>query len=148
MQLGLSYDYNNLNTLKAGWNRLADDSRRRTTQSILLNWGLSISEKLAVEGIVSYLQQERRITQVVGTDIARASGFGDAVVLLNYTLFSSPDQSSSFRIAGGVKVPLGDFNRTNDLGLILNAELQPGSGAWDFILWSQWTQTFAIQHSE
>ena len=147
LQLGLSYDFNNLNTLRAGWDRLADDSRRRTTQSILLNWGISISEKLAVEGILSYLQQERKITQRVGTDIARASGLGDAVLLLTYTLFSSLDQSSSLRIAGGVKAPLGDFNRTNDLGLILNAELQPGSGAWDVILWSQWTQNFAFRPS-
>jgi hypothetical protein len=37
VQIGLNYDYNNLNTLNDGSNKLNDNSRLRITHSILLN---------------------------------------------------------------------------------------------------------------
>ncbi len=147
LQFSLSYDYNNLNTLRAGWQRLDDKSRERNTHSALLNWSISLSNKIAVEGIFSYLQQERRIVQSVGTDITRASGIGDAVFLLNYNIYSSTELARSWRAAIGLKTPLGAFDRRNKQDLILNAELQPGSGAWDLIFWTQWTQNFAFRPS-
>ncbi|MEO0338118.1 MAG: transporter [Bacteroidota bacterium] len=147
LQFSLSYDYNNLNTLRAGWQRLSDNSRERNTHSALLNWSISLSKRFSLEGIFSYLQQERRIVQSVGTDVTRASGIGDAVFLLNYNIFSTPDLSTSWRAAIGVKTPLGAFDRRNNQDLILNAELQPGSGAWDIILWTQWSQSFTFRPS-
>ena len=147
VQLRFSYDYNNLNTLKAGWEQLKDDSRRRLSHTALLSWGVSLSEKWAVEGILSYIWQERRITQDVGVDIARANGIADAVFLVSYNIWTSKDYSSSWRLAIGGKLPFGDFNRTDTRGFILNAELQPGSGAYDAILWTQWTQTLSFRPS-
>ena len=147
IQLTLSYDYNNLNTLKAGWEQLDDDSRERLTHSFLLNWGVNLSKKLSVEGILSFIQQERRITQLVGSDIARTRGLGDAVFLVNYSLFSSQDQSKNLRLALGFKAPLGDFNQRSPLGPVYNAELQPGSGSWDGILWTQWASAFSFRPS-
>lgn len=146
-QLRLAYDYNSLNTLKAGWKGLEDNSRKRLTQTALFSWGLSLSEKWSAEGIFSYIWQERRITQDVGVDIAKADGIADAVFLLNYSIWTSKDYSSSWRVALGGKLPFGNFNQTDNRGLILSAELQPGSGAFDAILWTQWTQTLSTRPS-
>lgn len=147
LQLRFSYDYNNLNTLRAEWSRLEDDSRKRLTRSYMLNWGLQLSGRWSVEGILPYIQQERIIDQGRGLDIAQASGMGDAIVLLNYTLLQSPDGTNAWRLALGTKMPLGAFDRTNELGLVYNAELQPGSGAWDLISWSQYQDGFRFRPS-
>lgn len=146
-QLRLSYDYNNLNTLKSGWERLEDDSRQRLSHTILLSWGLSLSKKWAIEGLLSYIWQERKIIQDVGIDVAQTNGLADAVFLIHYNIWTSTDNSSHWRIALGSKLPFGDFNQTDHRGLVLNAELQPGSGAYDAILWTQWTQSLNLRPS-
>lgn len=136
MQLSLSYDFNNLNTLRSGWKKLNDRSRQRTTHSALLNWGISLSERWSLEGIWSYLWQIRKVTQT-DTDLTQTNGLGDAVFLINYKLWSAKNERTSWRTAIGLKVPLGAVDRTNDLGLTVSEELQPGSGAWDVIFWTQ-----------
>lgn len=144
-QFSLAYDYNNLNTLRSAWNRLDDQSRQRLTHSLMLNWGINFSNTFSVEGILSYLIQERRIQQPIGSDLARTKGIGDAVILLNFTLLSAPDHA--LRAALGTKIPIGNFNQRDEQGLIYNAELQPGSGAWDAIGWMQWSQSFSFRPS-
>lgn len=147
LQLNLAYDYNRLNTLKSGWNRLDDNSRERLTRSYFLDWSISFGERLSLEGILPYIQQERNITQITGTDFSNTSGLGDMISLLHYTLLRSKMGNESLRIAGGVKAPLGRFDLTNDLGIVYNAELQPGSGAWDIIFWAQYLGTFGFRPS-
>ena len=44
-------------------------------------------------------------------------------------------------------MPLGDSNKRNEQGLALNADLQPGSGAWDYITWGQLSQVFPFRPS-
>jgi len=147
LQLNLSYDYNKLNNLKVGSQSLDDKSRLRLTHASLLNWSLNLSNKIAIEGILSYLIQERRINQVIGKDLARTQGFGDALLLVNIQLYSNTLKTSQLRTAFGIKAPLGSYNERNDIGLIYNAELQPGSGAWDAIGWIQWSQSFGFRPS-
>ena len=51
--IGLNYDYNHLNTLNAGSDKLDDDSRLRNTNSVLLNLGYSFTDRLSVEALFS-----------------------------------------------------------------------------------------------
>ena len=53
IQVGLNYDYNNLNTLNSGTENLNDDSRLRITHSVLLNAGYSITDRLSAEQLSS-----------------------------------------------------------------------------------------------
>ena len=62
--IGLSYDYNNLNTLNAGSSKLDDDSRLRVTNSVLLSTRDILSlTGLSVESLFTWVNQLRTITQ-------------------------------------------------------------------------------------
>ncbi len=146
MQLSLSYDYNNLNTLKAGWEKLDDDTRERITHSALLNWGVAVNNRISVEGIFSYLSQVRKVT-LTSTDITQTNGIGDAVFLINYRLWTAKNKASNWRAALGVKAPLGATDRKDDRGIRVSEELQPGSGAWDAIVWTQFSHNLKVRPS-
>lgn len=137
LQVSLRYDLNTLETLKVGTDVLNDDSRNRKTHSALLQLGYSFSERLSVDALFSWVRQERTITQFGNTDFTATNGIGDAVFLLKYKLFATPQNQTVVTGALGLKAPIGasDLNTTDGLPII--ADLQPGSGAWDGILWGQ-----------
>jgi len=50
-------------------------------------------------------------------------------------------------IGVGPKIPLGASDKTNEIGLTYNADLQPGSGAWDGVLFAQFSHILDIRSS-
>lgn len=139
-QFGVFYDYNNLNTLKEGSKELRDNSRLRITNSILFNFSYNITERLLVEGLISWVNQKREITQLSNLNLDQTSGIGDGVLLLRYMILNNEDYSL---IAGvGGKIPIGSTKETNDLGIRLNADLQPGSNSFDFLFTSTFIKRF------
>lgn len=135
LQFNLSYDFNNLNTLKSGKKTLDDNSRNRTTHSILLELGYSFSDRFSIDAFFSYVKQERLINQI---DFTFTQGIGDMIMLFKYQLIKG--ENNNALIGGGMKLPIGSSNRKNKIGIPLNADLQPGSGSFDFIGWGQWTR--------
>ncbi len=147
LQINLSYDYNNLNTLNDGKNELDDDARLRTTNSILLNTSYSITNNLAIEGLLTWVEQKRVISQFGNENKTRSSGIGDGVLLVKYSFNDVLGQNSSIRVGLGAKIPIGSTSETNNQGIILNADLQPGSGAWDIIYWTQFSKYFNFRET-
>jgi len=133
--VGLNYDYNNLNTLKAGASRLDDDARLRNTNSVLLNLGYSFTDRFSVETLFSWVNQTRTITQFGNQDFTETTGLGDAVFLVKYAMPDLLGRASTLSLGVGGKPPLGKSDLTTGQGLQLNADLQPGSGAWDVLGW-------------
>lgn len=133
IQFNLSYDLNVLNTLKAGSQVLADRTRKRTTHSLLLELGYSITDRWSVDVLLSGVRQERQITQSVGEDFTRTTGIGDATILTKYSLLNTERMSLTPGI--GVKLPTGASDLLREDGIGLSADLQPGSGATDLIYW-------------
>ncbi|MCA0152670.1 hypothetical protein [Winogradskyella vincentii] len=131
--LGLSYDFNNLNTLKNENETLDDNSRLRTTHSILLNAGYSFTDRLSIEGLFTWVNQRRIISQFDEENLDQTYGIGDAVILVRYKVINNIEKSFRLDIGFGVKLPLGSSTETNDQGIVLNADLQPGSNSWDLI---------------
>lgn len=136
IQIGLSYDYNNLNTLNSGTENLNDNSRLRITHSVLLNVGYSITDRFSAEALFSWVNQRRKISQLDNNTLDQTSGVGDAVVLLKYNFPKLLGENSAFNIGLGTKIPIGSSTETNDIGIVLNSDLQPGSNAWDIIYYS------------
>lgn len=128
-QGSLSYDLNNLETLKQGGEKLNDQSRQRQTHSTLLKLGYTFSSKFSIDGFLSYIRQERIISNSFGSNKTVTNGLGDAVVMLKYRL------NTQLTFGYGLKIPLGPSDLKNESGLNLNADLQPGSGAWDNIIY-------------
>ena len=70
-----------------------------------------------------------------GSNSFSASGIGDMSFLLKYSLMPLNIASSrELAVGSGFKLPNGSKNVIDD-GTALNFNLQPGTGAWDFILW-------------
>ena len=133
--VGMNYDYNNLNTLNAGRERLDDNSRLRVTNSILLNLGYSLSDRLSVEGLLTWVNQKRTITQFGNENLSETAGIGDAVFLVKYAIPEILGKTSVLNFGLGTKAPLGRSDLTTEEGFQLTADLQPGSGAWDGLGW-------------
>lgn len=136
LSLGLNYDYNNLNTLNAGKDKLDDSSRQRITNSVLMNVGYSFSDRLAVEGLFTWVNQTRTIEQFGNTNFTETSGIGDGVVLLKYAIPDVLGQATVLNFGVGTKIPLGRSDFLTEQGIQLTADLQPGSGAWDGLVWT------------
>ena len=135
LQVGINYDYNNLNTLNAGSRKLDDDSRQRITNSILANIGYSFSDKLSIETLLTWVNQTRTITQFGNENFTETVGIGDAVVLLKYAFPNLFKNNTVLNIGIGSKIPLGKSDILTEQGIQLTADLQPGSGAFDGIGW-------------
>ena len=135
IQLNLSYDLNNLRTLKQGTTKLESDYRQRQTHAVLLEFGYSLSERFSVDGFFSFVRQERLI-QNPGTpeNFTFSQGIGDAVVLLKYRLLER------LVIGYGIKAPFGSSDELRQDGVPLGADLQPGSGSWDQLLYLSFSQ--------
>ncbi len=139
--MGLSYVYNLLDNVYEGTNYLEDNTRNRISQSILMQADYGVSEKFSLSGLFTYISQERNISAYQGaTNTVSASGIGDALLLIKYNLIPLTilkEQELSFGL--GTKIPLGKSDLTSN-GVLLPADMQPGTGSWDFILWSYYSQ--------
>ena len=133
---GINYDFNKLNTLKAGKLTLDDESRKRITNSILVNVGYSFTDQFSVEALFTWVNQTRTITQFGNENLTEATGIGDAVFLAKYAIPAVLGKQSVLNFGLGAKAPLGKSNLNTNQGIQLTADLQPGSGAWDLILWT------------
>ncbi len=146
-QFSISYDHLVLNTLKEGSITLDDQSRIRKTKSILTEVGYGITKRIAVDILIPYVYQERRIEQFGRTDFVSTNGIGDIALLLKYKLTDPLDTRQNLLLGIGPKMPTGksDFTRTD--GILLNADLQPGSGAWDGLLYAFYNRNFSFRPS-
>ena len=79
-QFSPSWDLNYMNTLKQGRQTVMDQSRRRLTQSFLFETGYSISDRLYISGLFTYVLQTRRVEQFGSVNRDFLHGIGDAVV--------------------------------------------------------------------
>ncbi|MEM6319629.1 MAG: transporter [Bacteroidota bacterium] len=147
IQLALTYDLNVLETLKSGNRTLEDNSRSRRTHSGIFEVGYGISERFSVDGFFSFVRQEREIRQFGNTNFVATNGIGDAVILLKYKLFATEGNETVWEVGVGPKIPLGATDKTNNQGIALNADLQPGSGAWDGVVFTQFSRVLNFRPS-
>ena len=141
-QFTLNYDWNVLETLKAGSETLDDRTRRRETHALLFEGGYSFTDRLSLDLFLSFVRQERTINQPgLPQDFVATQGLGDAVLLLKYAVLRN--LTAGF----GMKLPTGAADRTRDNGLPLNADLQPGSGALDQVLYLNYSTELGFRPS-
>jgi len=145
--LGVNYDYNNLNTLNTGSVKLDDDSRKRITNSVLLNLGYSFTDYFSAETLFTWVNQTRTISQFGNENLTETSGIGDAVFLLKYAIPKVLGASSQINLGLGAKAPLGKSDISTAQGIQLTADLQPGSGAWDGIGWVSFSKGVGFRPS-
>lgn len=138
VQLLLTYDLNTLNDLMAVDRVLDDDTRIRQTNSRLLEVNYGLSDRFSIAAVVSYINQIRTINGFEGVqEITKTQGLGDLVFLLKYRVTPIENKLNHTLVIGaGPKLPTGKTEFTNNIGLILPADMQPGTGSLDGFLWS------------
>ncbi len=144
LQLQLSYDYNTQRDLVLGSRQLEDDSRHRDTHSILLRASYAFAPKWSITGLFSLVRQEENVFRSTGSFSTSAQGIGDVVGLIQYSVLQS--QNTALIAAGGLKFPIGVTSRLDErTGILLNPDLQPGTGAWDWIFGLHLSQNHFIK---
>ena len=130
-ELGWRYEHNEISDLVIGSRRLEPDSRRQRTRTVLMEASYGLSSSLSFTTLFTLIDKER-----ISGDRLRVRGIGDAVALVKYRLLKStvfPRREVS--IGAGLKAPLGKSSLTT-AGTLIAADMQPGSGAWDEIVWA------------
>lgn len=145
LQMELSYDLNFLTTLKTGTEIYEDGTRQRITHSFLVKTGYSINHWFAIDALFSYVLQGRKISFNDQIDQVNTHGLGDAVLMAKFILSRISESGSEFQLGIGPKLPLGRTDLTNNLGITLNADMQPGSGSWDLISWAYYARQLTIR---
>ncbi len=117
-------------------NRSGDDpssaDRNRKSQAVAQVLGYGVSPRLAVFGVLPYVDNELKVTTGGQRATRRANGFGDLTVFGRYTVHQKDQPGRTFRIAPffGAKAPTGEDDESDSLGR-LPPSVQVGSGSWD-----------------
>lgn len=134
---GLTWEHNNISTLYSGSSELVNRSQERNTNTALLEFSYGISKKLSITSTFTYIEKTRTtgFQNPRGTSSITTSGIGDGMMMLKYHVINqdlwSPYQ---FSVGAGTKIPFATTSlKANDVAL--NADMQPGTGAWDGIGW-------------
>lgn len=142
-QLGITYDFNSISDLVAEKSELDDDTRKRKVHSALIDVSYGLSSRFSVTGLLTLLRQERKTKLPQGPgELLKTTGIGDGVLLLKYNLVRQTVQNlRQVTIGAGVKFPLGKSSLKSNSTLI-SADMQPGTGAWDGLLYGYFSQGF------
>ncbi len=137
LRLALNYDFNRIRDVYNGSEPITA-IRQRQTQSALLSISHGFSDRWGVDILLSYIRHQRRLNRVNfsgSRDELVTAGPGDALVMVKYNVFT-PDiiRQRQLTLGAGVKAPLGSSN-LNSNGILLPADMQPGTGSWDFVGW-------------
>lgn len=143
-QFGLTYEYHPIADIYVGSEELKDDTRQRTSHTALFDLSVGLSRRLSVSTQLSFTQQERESTARLGTgESLRTRGLGDGLLILKYNLIMpSGVRRLQVAVGGGIKVPMGTSSLTNN-GTLISADMQPGSGSWDGLIWAYLNQGIA-----
>ncbi|MEO8235256.1 MAG: transporter [Flavobacterium sp.] len=99
---------------------------------------IPVYKNIQVTALVPYHFHNRE-TKTGNQDI---KGIGDITVLAMYRLYQTHRDSTYFvhtlQLGGGVKLPTGKFDETNNTGNI-NQSFQVGTGSWDYLLATEYT---------
>jgi len=142
--VGYTFDYKNISDLYNGSNELLNNTVERNTSTSLLELHYGISERFAVTTTLTYVNKFRETGLHLGSSSQklRTTGVGDAMLLLKYNLHpQTVFEQFQVILGAGVKAPFGQSSMRNN-GFLLNADMQPGTGAWDGVLWMYSSKTF------
>ena len=137
-QFAVTYDYNNVTDSYVGTKQI-DLVPEFKTHSGLFEVSYGLTPRFSVSTLISFVQQNRNTP----SSLTRTRGFGDAAVLLKYSVIQMTAAGQrSAAIGAGPKIPLGKSKLRNKNGILYSESLQPGTGAWDLILWGYAFQGF------
>jgi len=143
LRFGLTFEYAQVSDFVSGKTNLNDDIRDRNVKSGLVQIDYGLTNRISFSAIMTVLDQDRTTRSSIGGSgqFLSTNGVGDAMVIAKYTLVPMTLRSQrQLSIGGGVKLPLGKSTIRGNNGILVAADMQPGTGAWDGILWGSFSQ--------
>ncbi len=143
-KFGVTYQYNSLKSVYDGSDKLEEFSRERITQSALIEVNYGLFKRFTITALFSYINQQRLVDPVSGnSNKLNSGGIGDFLLLAKYKVINLDFVNQrEFAIGGGIKAPLGKADVKSN-GILLPADIQPGTGSWDGVFWSYFSQGFS-----
>lgn len=142
---GLTYEYKDISNIYSESEKVSNPSVTRNTQSALLEVSYGITDRLTFSGTATFVRKYREtgLQSPAVSDVLITQGIGDGLFMLKYVLHKNTIQEQyQLAVGAGAKVPFGRSSLSQN-GLTLNADMQPGSGAWDGVVWSYFSKSFA-----
>ncbi len=140
-EIQLRYDAHRIQHLVTDTEVLEVGVNQRHTQAVLAQVTKSFGERWQVTGVFSWVEQRFSTRNTI-----KASGLGDLILLGQYRLLGGSEALQALYVGVGVKVPTGKTDLEYD-GLLLNPDLQPGTGAWDGVFSLLYTKSGLWHHN-
>ena len=133
LRVSFGHEYNSLNGTFVGSNRTESNVvGTGSVQAYTAQLHYGITRRIGITLSAPYVKTRRSFD---GGRTFGAEGIGDVSFVMKYSLKPLNIASSSeIAVGSGFKLPSGSIDLVND-GTDLNFNLQPGTGAWDFLLW-------------
>jgi len=143
LQVGLTYELNSLQDVYAGTVRLDDDLRERRVNSFLLEANYGLTGRISLTALFTFINQSRNISSYGDlSSRLNTGGLSDGIILVKYNFIplSLIDQIE-LTLGAGAKLPIGNSTLRSD-GILVPADMQPGTGSWDGVLWGYFSKGF------
>jgi len=107
-------------------------NRDVTVTAVPLVLAYGVSSKLALFGVLPYVNKRMDITMGAVRIRRQTQGLGDGKLFARYTVYQADHPGDTLRIAPflGLKAPTGRYDKRDTFGL-MPRPLQSGSGSWD-----------------
>ncbi len=125
--INLGYEFKNINLLIDQNERLVNDPRKRSGQSLSAKVDYILNKKWSFSAIVPLVYQSRKTVSASQSSL----GIGDLLLVTQYQIFQKND--FSLGISGGIKFPIGQRNHKTESAIFLSPDMQSGSGSFDWI---------------
>lgn len=143
-QIGIQYDYNAIRDVYVGSSPI-QGLRQRTTHVALLDISYGLNQHWAFTALFSFMRHERRLNaQNLNGSLEKlnVTGLGDVLLMAKYTLIPLDIIAQHQLAVGfGIKIPLGKSDLRDDQ-ILLSADIQPGTGSWDYAGWLFYSKGF------
>ncbi len=141
LQIGVTYEYSSISDLVNNTDKIDNQTRERDIKAALFQIDYGLTPQITLAASMSILEQRRTTLSETGVvENLNTRGVGDVLFLVKYSLKApSIFNRISFSIGGGIKFPTGKSTLKNN-NLLISADMQPGTGAIDGIIWSSYSQ--------
>lgn len=127
------YELGTRRGLLDGAERMGDSLHRtQLDQAAVLSAHYGLLHKLQVGTLVPYLSRTLTLDDPAGPDRFSSDGLGDVTLYAKWRYYRYDDvgTATNFALLSGLELPSGSDDE-RDHGVLLPAELQPGSASWD-----------------
>jgi hypothetical protein len=131
--LTAGWEYRTRRGLLDGSDRVGDPLRQNeVSHAAVASAHYGLLHTLQVGAIVPYLHRTLTLDDPAGPDRLASSGWGDATLYAKWRYYRWDDVgiATNFALLAGLELPTGKDD-VADHGVLLPADLQPGSASWD-----------------